>query len=152
MPSRPEKPTRSRPPPPSPSPRQQAKRGPPPPPRPRPRPRPGPAARGAGLSSEAAALGGSISGLTLKRMIWTGAFAAVGVVGAVYGAGLKTQQEYQAEKKHIAELSIEDRIRDLEGRRAELVAQRWPIERKIDELRARMRRDGSGSGSGDDSS
>ncbi|KAI1493221.1 hypothetical protein F5X96DRAFT_622875 [Biscogniauxia mediterranea] len=72
-------------------------------------------------------------------MIWTGAFAAVGVVGAVYGAGLKTQQEYQAQKKHIVELSVEDRIRDLEARRAELVAQRWPLERKVDELRARIR-------------
>lgn len=33
---------------------------------------------------------------TIKRVIWTGAFAAVTFVGAIYGAGLKTQQEYKA--------------------------------------------------------
>ncbi|KAI5921745.1 hypothetical protein F4810DRAFT_676651 [Camillea tinctor] len=106
----------------------------PPPPRPRP-------ARGAGPSSATAALGRGrgISGATLKRIAWTGAFAAIAVVGTVYGAGLRTQQEYQAEKKHIVELSIDDRIRDLEGRRAELAAQRWPLEHKIGEVRARIR-------------
>lgn len=31
-----------------------------------------------------------------KRFIWTGAFAAVTVVGSIYGAGLKTQQEFKA--------------------------------------------------------
>lgn len=31
-----------------------------------------------------------------KRVLWTVAFAAVTIVGAIYGAGLKTQQEYKA--------------------------------------------------------
>ncbi|KAI1457365.1 hypothetical protein F4805DRAFT_457930 [Annulohypoxylon moriforme] len=76
---------------------------------------------------------------TFKAKVLTAAFAAVAIVGAIYGAGLKTQQEYKKEKRKIVEASAEDRIRDLEGRRATLVAQRRPIERKLDDLRARMR-------------
>lgn len=74
-----------------------------------------------------------------KTMILTGAFAAVAIVGAIYGAGLKTQEEIKQEKDKIAEASIEDRIRDLEARRSTLVSQRIPLERKLDGLRARMR-------------
>lgn len=80
-----------------------------------------------------------VSGTSLKRMIWTGAFAAVTIVGAIYGAGLKTQQEYKEEKKKIIEASPEDRIRALEDRRAVLVRERAPLERKLGEVRARIR-------------
>ncbi|OTA95423.1 hypothetical protein M434DRAFT_64359, partial [Hypoxylon sp. CO27-5] len=74
-----------------------------------------------------------------KRIIWTGAFAAVTIVGAIYGAGLKTQQEYKEEKKRIIEASPEDRIRALEDRRAVLVRERAPLERKLGEVRARIK-------------
>jgi hypothetical protein len=30
-----------------------------------------------------------------KRMVWTGAFAAITFVGTIYGAGLKTRMEYK---------------------------------------------------------
>lgn len=30
-----------------------------------------------------------------KRIVWTGAFAAVTFVGTIYGAGLKTRREYK---------------------------------------------------------
>ncbi|KAI1212799.1 uncharacterized protein F4807DRAFT_350491 [Annulohypoxylon truncatum] len=76
---------------------------------------------------------------TFRARVLTGAFAAVAVVGAIYGAGLKTQQEYNREKQKIAEASAEDRIRNLEERRTALLAQRRPIERKLNDLRARMR-------------
>jgi hypothetical protein len=45
-------------------------------------------------------MGGGAGGIgrwkwtTSKRMVWTVAFAAVTIVGSIYGAGLKTQQEY----------------------------------------------------------
>ncbi|KAI1445208.1 hypothetical protein F5Y02DRAFT_418260 [Annulohypoxylon stygium] len=74
-----------------------------------------------------------------RAKVLTGAFAAVAVVGAIYGAGLKTQQEYKTEKRQIVEASVEDRIQGLEGRRATLLAQRRPIERKLDDVRARIR-------------
>ncbi|KAI1417182.1 hypothetical protein F5Y13DRAFT_81624 [Hypoxylon sp. FL1857] len=93
-----------------------------------------------------------ISGISLKRMIWTGAFAAVTIVGAIYGAGLKTQQEFKEEKKKIIEASPEDRIQGLEDRRAMLLRERAPLERKLDELRARMRaqeiKDAAAAGNG----
>ncbi|KAI1851956.1 hypothetical protein JX265_008238 [Neoarthrinium moseri] len=79
------------------------------------------------------------SGSTLKRVIWTGAFAAVTIVGALYGAGLKTQQEYKAERQQIVEATPEQRIKDLEKRRGALMAQKIPLDRKLHDLQARMR-------------
>lgn len=86
-------------------------------------------------------------------MIYTGAFAAVAVVGAIYGAGLKAQKEYQEEKQQVVEASYEDRIEYLEQRRAMLVTQKMPLERRLRELRERMRmeemrevKEGSSSG------
>lgn len=46
------------------------------------------------IAPTAARAGGG--GMSLQRIIWTGAFAAVTIVGAIYGAGLKTQQEYKS--------------------------------------------------------
>ncbi|KAI1474641.1 hypothetical protein F4774DRAFT_322944 [Daldinia eschscholtzii] len=90
---------------------------------------------------------GGISGVTIKRLVWTGAFAAVTIVGAIYGAGLKTQSEFKQEKRKIVEATPEERIRDLEARRAALVAQKLPFERKLDQLRARMKaQEGAGDG------
>ncbi|ETS84778.1 hypothetical protein PFICI_02803 [Pestalotiopsis fici W106-1] len=74
-----------------------------------------------------------------KRIVWTVAFAAVTIVGAIYGAGLKTQQEYKAEKQQIIESTTEDRISDLENRRALLMNSRMPLERKLTALQARMK-------------
>ncbi|KAI0153829.1 hypothetical protein BJ166DRAFT_594964 [Pestalotiopsis sp. NC0098] len=74
-----------------------------------------------------------------KRVLWTVAFAAVTIVGAIYGAGLKTQQEYKAEKQQIIESTTEDRIRDLENRRALLANSRMPLQRKLTALQARMK-------------
>ncbi|KAI1263357.1 hypothetical protein F5Y18DRAFT_429043 [Xylariaceae sp. FL1019] len=89
----------------------------------------------------------NISGLTLKRLIWTGAFAAVTMVGAIYGAGLKSQQEYKAEKRHIIEESPEERIRALEHRRAQLRMARLPLERKLEKVRRRVEEEDRGSSS-----
>ncbi|KAJ8115824.1 hypothetical protein ONZ43_g4580 [Nemania bipapillata] len=63
------------------------------------------------------------------------------MVGAIYGAGLKTQQEYQAEKKQILETPIEERIEVLEARRAELMRTRRPLEEKREELRVRLQKE-----------
>ncbi|KAI0012030.1 hypothetical protein F4779DRAFT_614982 [Xylariaceae sp. FL0662B] len=82
--------------------------------------------------------GGPLPGITMKRMIWTGAFAAVAIVGAIYGAGLKTQQEYKAEKKQIIEASVEDRIRGLEEHRASLARQKLALEEKLAVVRLRI--------------
>ncbi|KAI0201829.1 hypothetical protein F4808DRAFT_99874 [Astrocystis sublimbata] len=85
---------------------------------------------------------------TPKRVIWTGAFAAVTIVGAIYGAGLKTRQEYHAEKSQVLEAPVEERIQVLEARRAHLVAQKRPLERKLEELRLRVHNSGNDNGSG----
>ncbi|KAH8907568.1 hypothetical protein BR93DRAFT_967460 [Coniochaeta sp. PMI_546] len=89
-----------------------------------------------------------------KRMVWTGAFAAVTFVGTIYGAGLKTRLEYKEEKKKLIEAPIDDRIDALETRRGQLLSQRIQIERKLAELRRKMaeapegRDAGNGSGDG----
>ncbi|KAI0172421.1 hypothetical protein GGR52DRAFT_590926 [Hypoxylon sp. FL1284] len=82
---------------------------------------------------------GSGSYTTAKRVVYTGAFAAVTIVGAIYGAGLKTRQERRQEVRQIVEAPPEDRIRDLEGRRAALLAQRLPLDHRLENLRARMK-------------
>ncbi|KAI0105769.1 hypothetical protein GGR51DRAFT_571735 [Nemania sp. FL0031] len=99
--------------------------------------------RGAAPSTPSTPLAGKTSRgawTTPKRMIWTGAFAAVTIVGSIYGAGLKTQQEYHAEKKQILESSVEERIQTLEARRAQLMSQRRPLEQKLDQLRLRVQK------------
>ncbi|KAI3327132.1 hypothetical protein HD806DRAFT_383464 [Xylariaceae sp. AK1471] len=119
----------------------------PPPPTSTPYRPPRPIRRGATPSSipNATALkssggGSSSSWATPKRMIWTGAFAAVTIVGTIYGAGLKTQQEYQAEKKKILETPPEERIAALEARRAALVTSKRPLEQKLQELQLRVQK------------
>ncbi|XXH05778.1 hypothetical protein Hte_012216 [Hypoxylon texense] len=113
--------SRPSPPPPPPRPRRPIRRGPPPPP------------------PSAASSARGISGVSVKRLVYTGAFAAVTAVGAIYGAGLKTRQERKQEVHRILEAPPEDRIADLEGRRAALLAQRRPLDAKLADLRARMR-------------
>lgn len=43
------------------------------------------------------------------------------------------------EKKQVLETPIEDRIAGLEDRRATLVSQKMPLERKLAEIQARMK-------------
>ncbi|KAJ1325562.1 hypothetical protein MN608_08756 [Microdochium nivale] len=102
-----------------------------------PRPRPCTTAASPGRLGAAAPPAPTAQGI--KRIIWTGAFAAVTFVGAIYGAGLKTQQDYKAEKTKIIEATPEDRIAQLQARRSTLVSQRIPVQRKLDDLHARMR-------------
>ncbi|KAJ9160851.1 hypothetical protein NKR19_g2862 [Coniochaeta hoffmannii] len=89
-----------------------------------------------------------------KRMVWTGAFAAVTFVGTIYGAGLKTRMEYKEEKKKLTEAPLDDRVDALETRRGQLLTQRAQLERKLAELRRKMadepegRDAGAGSGDG----
>ncbi|KAK7754612.1 hypothetical protein SLS62_003395 [Diatrype stigma] len=75
----------------------------------------------------------------LRPIVWTGAIAAITIMGTFYGAGLKTQQEYQAEKKQVLETPVEDRIAGLEQRRETLVSQKMPLERKLAGIRARIK-------------
>ncbi|EGS22690.1 uncharacterized protein CTHT_0011630 [Thermochaetoides thermophila DSM 1495] len=74
-------------------------------------------------------------GQTPKWKLWlyTGVFTAVTVTGTIYGAGLKTQQEWKAEKKRVLEASVEEKIAILEDRKAELVRQKNDLEAKLEE-------------------
>ncbi|GME29126.1 hypothetical protein GTA08_BOTSDO07692 [Neofusicoccum parvum] len=74
---------------------------------------------------------------TIRRVILTGAISAVTVAGALYGAGLKTQQEYKQARKTVYELPVEERIAGLETKRTRLVSQKQDLERKIAEIETR---------------
>ncbi|KAI0021443.1 hypothetical protein F4780DRAFT_778713 [Xylariomycetidae sp. FL0641] len=76
---------------------------------------------------------------TGKRIIFTAAFTAVAAVGAIYGAGLKMQQELKEERQEAAQATVAERVAALEAYRAELVAQKRPLEAKLADLRRRMR-------------
>ncbi|KAL2136808.1 hypothetical protein VTI74DRAFT_1022 [Chaetomium olivicolor] len=74
-----------------------------------------------------------------KLMFYTGLFAAVIFTGTIYGAGLKTRQEWKAEKQKIQEASVDEKVAILEQRRADLVRHKDEIEGKLVELRARIK-------------
>ncbi|KAG7291524.1 hypothetical protein NEMBOFW57_001543 [Staphylotrichum longicolle] len=75
----------------------------------------------------------------VKRMIMTGAVAAVVIVGTIYGAGLKTRQEWKAEKKKVQEATVDERVAILELHREDLVRQKGEVEAKLAEIRARIK-------------
>ncbi|KAI5867692.1 hypothetical protein GGS23DRAFT_592980 [Durotheca rogersii] len=91
--------------------------------------------------------------LSPRTLVITAAAAAVIIVGTVYGAKMKGEQDFIAalanapgppgrlqERQKVVEAPVEDRIRDLERRRAELVGKRAPLQHKVDELRERIAR------------
>ncbi|KAK4248719.1 hypothetical protein C7999DRAFT_40113 [Corynascus novoguineensis] len=74
-----------------------------------------------------------------KRIIYTLGFAAVIITGTIYGAGLKTQQEWKATKQKLQEATVDDKVAMLEVQKHDLLRQKGEIEAKLGELRARMR-------------
>ncbi|ORY67466.1 uncharacterized protein BCR38DRAFT_337093 [Pseudomassariella vexata] len=114
------------------------------PPRPIRRGRPPPSAatsKGVPTAATAATQGG----IPIKKLIWTGAFAAVTIVGSLYGAGLKTQREYKAERQQFIEATPEERIHALEHRRGVLMSQKIPLEMKLRDLRVRLKAEEAGA-------
>ncbi|KAK4125126.1 hypothetical protein N657DRAFT_355166 [Parathielavia appendiculata] len=84
-----------------------------------------------------------------RRIILTVAFASVTITGTIYGAGLKTQQEWKAEKQKVQEAGADEKIAILSQHKADLERQRGEIEGKLAELRARIKANvepGGGSG------
>ncbi|KAL1876418.1 hypothetical protein VTK73DRAFT_9357 [Phialemonium thermophilum] len=74
-----------------------------------------------------------------KGMVYATAFAAVTFVGTIYGAGLKTRQEYKTEKKKALEATVDEKVAMLEQRRRTLLAQKTDIEAKMEKLHTRMK-------------
>ncbi|AEO61058.1 hypothetical protein MYCTH_2310866 [Thermothelomyces thermophilus ATCC 42464] len=85
--------------------------------------------------------------LKVKRIIYTIGFAAVIITGTIYGAGLKTQQEWKASKQKLQEATVDEKVAMLEAQKVDLLRQKEEIEGKLAELRARMR-SGAGDGEG----
>ncbi|OJD35624.1 uncharacterized protein BKCO1_1600016 [Diplodia corticola] len=78
-----------------------------------------------------------VSQQTIRRIVLTGSISAVTITGAIYGAGLKFQQEHKQAQKTVYELPVEERIAGLQTKRARLVSQKEDLERKIAGLEAR---------------
>ncbi|KAF2135238.1 uncharacterized protein K452DRAFT_239736 [Aplosporella prunicola CBS 121167] len=76
---------------------------------------------------------------TIRRVAITGAVASVTAMGAWYGAGLKTQQDYQEVRARqvVYELPVEERIAGLETKRARLLTQKSDLEAKIAQVEAK---------------
>ncbi|KAH8648362.1 hypothetical protein BX600DRAFT_517759 [Xylariales sp. PMI_506] len=94
---------------------------------------------GAPSSTDAAVTATTKARVKARGLVWTGAFAAITIVATMFGAGLRTQQEYKAEKQQILEYTAEERIKDLETRRAALVSQKIPLELKIKNLHEKIK-------------
>ncbi|KAJ4386166.1 hypothetical protein N0V93_009059 [Gnomoniopsis smithogilvyi] len=76
---------------------------------------------------------------TIKRIVLAGAVFLIVAVGTVTGALLKSDRDVVKQREAVVELSLEERIAMLESRRAELVHMKMPVERKLAELRERMK-------------
>ncbi|KAK4038679.1 hypothetical protein C8A01DRAFT_47759 [Parachaetomium inaequale] len=106
-------------------------------------PRPSP-----GSSSSSSTTSKTETAQKTKRIIITLAFAAVISTGTIYGAGLKTQQEWKAEKQKVQEATVDDKVAMLERQKHDLMRQKREIDAKLGELRARMRAGAEGAGAG----
>lgn len=73
----------------------------------------------------------------IRRIVWTGAIAAVTMTGAWYGAGLKTSSEIKQKVEKAREATPAEKIARLEETRGALVAKRLGLEKKIRELEMR---------------
>ncbi|KAL8383571.1 hypothetical protein RB595_010663 [Gaeumannomyces hyphopodioides] len=96
------------------------------------------AATARAATARAAAVAAAAQRTKVKRFIWAGSFAAITIVGTIYGAGLKSQQEYKSEVKNYVHAGVEEQIAILERRRQALVSQKAPLEEKLEALRGRM--------------
>ncbi|GAB7344879.1 hypothetical protein MBLNU457_3320t1 [Dothideomycetes sp. NU457] len=74
----------------------------------------------------------------VRRWVMTGSVAAITAMGAWYGAGLKIQQDVKKDKQQRLEATPEERIQQLEDRRARLMRDRNGMQRKLDEIKARQ--------------
>ncbi|KAK3059292.1 hypothetical protein LTS18_011203, partial [Coniosporium uncinatum] len=73
----------------------------------------------------------------IRRIVMTGAIAAITATGAWYGATLKTDRDYIKARKTILEASPEEKISQLETARGPLLMKRTELEKKISEIQAR---------------
>ncbi|KAI9721263.1 MAG: hypothetical protein M1812_002425 [Candelaria pacifica] len=73
----------------------------------------------------------------IRRIVLTGAIAAITATGAWYGAGLKTRQELKLEVKARRDATPAEKIAQLETARSSLLARKFGLERKIADLEAR---------------
>lgn len=81
----------------------------------------------------------------LRTVILTGSVALITVVGAITGARLKSDNETVQKQQDYIELSLDERIAELEKRRLSLMAAKRPLERKLETLRGRMAKDEDGA-------
>ncbi|KAI9791355.1 MAG: hypothetical protein M1835_000372 [Candelina submexicana] len=82
----------------------------------------------------------------IKRIILTGAIAAITATGAWYGAGLKTRQEFKQEIQARRDATPAEKIAQLESARGSLLARRSGLERKIADLEARKSKETASNG------
>jgi len=80
----------------------------------------------------------STSQRTIRRWVMTGSVAAITVTGAWYGAGLKIQQEAKQAVREHREATTAEKIALLEEQRSTLVGKRIGLERKLQEIDARV--------------
>ncbi|KAF2658446.1 hypothetical protein K491DRAFT_593143 [Lophiostoma macrostomum CBS 122681] len=74
---------------------------------------------------------------TVRRWILTGSITAIAATGAIYGAGLRSRQQYEEKRKKAVEATPEDMIAQLEVVRSELVGKKLEMERKLAQITAR---------------
>lgn len=82
--------------------------------------------------------------LKRRSFIYAGGFAVITIAGTLIGATLKTrkQAEEKTEKKQQVQLDAGEQIAVLEETRGNLVQRRGVLERKIEEVREKGKKEG----------
>ncbi|SPO03811.1 uncharacterized protein DNG_06494 [Cephalotrichum gorgonifer] len=75
----------------------------------------------------------------IRGGVWATGMAIIVIAGTWYGAGLRTERDFEQAKKQILEASVEDKIAVLEAQKEHLYAQKATIQRKLDVFHARVR-------------
>ncbi|KAG9590865.1 hypothetical protein KCU77_g7693, partial [Aureobasidium melanogenum] len=78
---------------------------------------------------------------TFRRFVLTGSIAAVTATGAWYGAGLKMKQDIKQERQKAAEATPLQQITELETYRANLMQKKIMLDKKIEELETKKRKE-----------
>ncbi|KAL1972590.1 hypothetical protein VTN31DRAFT_7004 [Thermomyces dupontii] len=80
----------------------------------------------------------SLNPRSIKSGVLAAAVTVTTIVGALYGAELKTEHEKQQAKEKTKQITLDEKIESLRSAREALVSKKSTVEKQIADLEARM--------------
>ncbi|PKS12094.1 hypothetical protein jhhlp_001391 [Lomentospora prolificans] len=75
----------------------------------------------------------------VRSAVWATGMAIIIIAGTWWGAGLRTNQDYEKEKKRILEAPVEEKIAVLEAQKKHLYSQQSLLQQKLDTFHAHVK-------------